>query len=374
MCKNFLIPFVFLLSLSLIISSCNEKDEPHFFELDKTTLSFEIEGGSQNIAISSNGNWTVSNNADWLIVSPQSDNGNGTVIVTASENETFEARETTLTFSSETKTVTVEIAQRAKEFYLELDKTTLLFEAEGGTQNISVSSNENWTISNDASWITVSPQSGNGNATVIVTAVVSMRSETRTARLIFSVGTKSVITDITQEESINPQGVVINDVRWATHNVDAPGTFTENIECDGEYYQWNRGTTDFLYWDDYWNSVYANSDFWLSENNPCPSGWRVPTNDELEKLLNSDNSWTTINGINGRQFGTAPNTIFLPAGGRRVGSNLILSFRLNGFYWSDMANTSGDGTNARYLFVNNSDAGRANHLRPSGFSIRCVAE
>jgi len=366
-------PVIVLFALSLIISGC-KKDEPHFFELDKTTLSFEIEGGSQNIAISSNETWTISNNADWITVSPQSGNGNATVTIIASENEAFEARKTTLTFSSETKIVTIEVTQGAKEFYLELDKTTLTFEADGGTQNISVSSNGNWTISNDASWITASPQSGNGNATVIITAVVSMRSEIRTARLTFSVGTKSVITDITQEENINPQGVVINDVRWATHNVDAPGTFTENIEFYGEYYQWNRGTTDFLYWNDYWNSVYANSDFWLSENNPCPSGWRVPTRDELEKLLNSDNSWTTINGINGRQFGTVPNTIFLPAGGRKVGSNWFFSFGLNGFYWSDMVNTLGDGTNARYLFVSNNDASIANHLRPNGFSIRCVAE
>ena len=35
-------------------------------------------------------------------------------------------------------------------------------------------------------------------------------------------------------------GVVINGVRWATRNVDKPGTFAANPEDAGMLYQWNR--------------------------------------------------------------------------------------------------------------------------------------
>ena len=34
--------------------------------------------------------------------------------------------------------------------------------------------------------------------------------------------------------------VVINGVRWATCNVDAPGNFAANPEDAGMFYQWNR--------------------------------------------------------------------------------------------------------------------------------------
>jgi len=306
MYKKLFNPFIFLFSLSLIISAC-KKDEPHFFELDETTLSFEIEGGSQNIAILSNGNWTISNTANWLTVSPLSGNGNTTVTVIASENETFEKRETTLTFSSEIKTITVEITQRAKEFYLELDKTTLVFEADSESQNIKVLSNGTWIISNKADWITISPQSGDGNATIIVTTLKNKLPKGREITLTFSGETKIATIEITQKA----YGVVINGVRWATRNVASHGTFVDSLENYGAFFL--RGGAGNNSIND-WNAGTELTPI-KTANDPCPQGWRVPTWTELQTLRTIPSRWTAVNSINGRQFGRAPNTIFLPAAG-----------------------------------------------------------
>ena len=35
-------------------------------------------------------------------------------------------------------------------------------------------------------------------------------------------------------------GVVINGIKWATRNIDAPGTFSVNPESLGMLYQWNK--------------------------------------------------------------------------------------------------------------------------------------
>ena len=35
-------------------------------------------------------------------------------------------------------------------------------------------------------------------------------------------------------------GVIINEIIWATRNVDAPGTFAAKPEAPGMFYQWNR--------------------------------------------------------------------------------------------------------------------------------------
>lgn len=47
----------------------------------------------------------------------------------------------------------------------------------------------------------------------------------------------------------------------------------------------------------------------------CPVGWRLPTKDEFQSLINSGSYWTQVDGMYGRIFGQGNNTIFLPAGG-----------------------------------------------------------
>jgi len=377
--------FICLFLFSLTISGCNEKDEPQkeeprFLELNKTVLVFEPESGSQNIMVSSNEVWVASSEADWFTVSPQFGAGNVTVTVTVIENaQPHEEREAALTFSNGRETVMVQIAQRAN--FLELDTNTLNFASEGGSQNIAVSSNGNWTVSGGADWLTVSPQSGEGNATVTVITTESMRSQIRTAVLTFSVGTKSVMADITQEKNENPQGgVVINGVEWATRNVNMPGTFAETPEDVGMFYQWGRnigwsfnnpminsnGGTE-------WDSSHYTGDTWTRANNPCPPGWRVPTHEEFVTLVNSGSQWTTVNGVNGRQFGTTPNTIFLPASGWRNSSGIRGGLNINGLYWSSTLFTS--GASMRTLPFSSTGVGLdGNSARAFGLSVRCVAE
>ena len=121
------------------------------------------------------------------------------------------------------------------------------------------------------------------------------------------------VTPPTQEASTPTSlddGVVINGVRWATRNVDAPGTFAATPESAGMFFQWNRRRGwDRVEWDD---SNPAGTS-WTRENDPCPQGWRVPTENELRSLMDADSEWTTRNGVYGRYFGSTPHRIFLPA-------------------------------------------------------------
>lgn len=71
--------------------------------------------------------------------------------------------------------------------------------AAGGSLNVTVSSNANWTAASDAEWLTVSPTSGNGNATLTVTATENTDYESRTAHVKFNFNgeTASGSTDLT---------------------------------------------------------------------------------------------------------------------------------------------------------------------------------
>lgn len=173
------------------------------------------------------------------------------------------------------------------------------------------------------------------------------------------------------------EGVVINGVKWATRNVAAPGRFVASSEDYGEYYQWNKGTTDFLLTKDYYNSVYANSASWLSINDPSPIGWHIPTLEEIETLLYSENvtnEWTIVNKVTGRKFTdkTTGNSLFLPAAGCcSYSDGLPYDFGSCGMYWN---NAQRENTNPYELGFNSRRSWYAPTFNVFGLSIRPVAD
>ena len=187
-------------------------------------------------------------------------------------------------------------------------------------------------------------------------------------------------------------GVVINGVRWATRNVDAPGTFTENPEDAGLFFQWNRKrgwyATDEEFregWDirsSFTSTIWGTE--WYAENDPCPTGWRVPTREELEQLRLTNSEWTNRNGVYGRLFGTAPNQIFLPAAkSLSTGGSIIWHLGNHGAYWSRTLQKESKGIdNIAWCFTfSASDFYDSEYLfllsgmhKGLGFNIRCVAK
>ena len=181
-----------------------------------------------------------------------------------------------------------------------------------------------------------------------------------------------------QNSRTTDEGVVINGIRWATRNVDKPGTFTEKPEDAGMFYQFNHkdgwSSTDPLVNSDggsEWNRSIMGIG-WSQENNPCPCGWRVPTKKEFNLLVDSNNSfWSELNGVSGRFFGSSESPIFLPASGLRDGRNGSLhQVGMTGTYWS----SSPMGHFAYVLCFGKKVSADNNFIRSLGFSVRCVAE
>jgi len=182
--------------------------------------------------------------------------------------------------------------------------------------------------------------------------------------------------DVDKKNTSSPESVMINGVRWAVRNIDSPGKFAATPEASGMFYQWNRSkawsaTGDLTDWD---NSLQSGIS-WESVNDPSPAGYRVPTKDEINSLLNTDkvnNEWVTQNGVMGRKFTdrATGNSIFLPAVSYLDGDGILGSANL-GYYWSSSLNETNDGYNL-YFLENNASRGYSN--RGFGLSIRSVAE
>jgi uncharacterized protein (TIGR02145 family) len=176
--------------------------------------------------------------------------------------------------------------------------------------------------------------------------------------------------------TIPEDGVLINGVVWAKYNVDAPGAFAAKPEDPGMFYQWNRkkawpATGDVTGWDFFT----PEGDEWKKDNDPSPAGWRVPTFEEIEKLLDADkvsNEWDAEK--KGRRFTdrASGESIFLPAvGDRNISDGTLGDAGSDGYYWSSTQNGS---NSAYYLYFNSGLANVFNYGRISGFSVRPVAE
>ena len=191
-----------------------------------------------------------------------------------------------------------------------------------------------------------------------------------TLLLLFILSLATLQAQRKENSATHDEGVVINGVRWATRNVDVPGTFTESPESSGMFFQWNRrkawNVTDRY---ENWDNSTPEGTKWYAENDPCPAGWRVPTKKELQKLIDAGNARTTESGITGVLFGTAPNQIFIPDVGSRTIFGDIGGRPNFGLYWS----SEGGHNHAWSLYFYDSEVSVLGSHRAFGFSVRCVA-
>ena len=193
-------------------------------------------------------------------------------------------------------------------------------------------------------------------------------------------------------------GSVVNNTTgkvWLDRNLGATqvATASNDAAAYGDLYQWGRaadghqvrgsatitgsastwiadeGTNawdgKFIKLSDDWLTT-AQDDLWsgtAAENNPCPSGYRLPTNAELnqERL-----SWGSNNvaGAYGSMLKLTPAGLIWYGDGELVGDGST------GYYWSSTVS----GAAARYLYISSSNAYVNALERGNGYSVRCIKD
>jgi len=201
---------------------------------------------------------------------------------------------------------------------------------------------------------------------------------------IFTVNSQTTIVDVT-----NPT----TGATWMDRNLGATqvATSVADAAAYGDYYQWGRGTDghqistspntgvlsttsvpghgDFIV-----NTVSPHNWFDPSSdnlwqgvsgiNNPCPTGYRIPTTAEFQA---EQATWSTQDDA-----GAFSSVLKLPLPGVRSGTvGTFSSVGSTGYYYSSDLQTS---TTTSYLAFNSSVAGIYNSNRANGMSCRCIKD
>lgn len=173
-------------------------------------LPMGYEGGEQTIAVDCEGSWTVSTDADWVSLGATSGNGNANLTVVVAENESMEPRMATLDFVTETgdrTTASVKQDGAPDPHHLEVTPSTVSFNKDGGTAEISVSCDTDWTVSTTATWIALSVQTGTGDATFTLSAEANTILEARQASV--SVESNGLVQRVVVAQEAGEQPVVV---------------------------------------------------------------------------------------------------------------------------------------------------------------------
>lgn len=162
--------------------------------LSSSSVSAPATGMSGNVSVSVAPGcaWAAASNVPWISVSSASGNGNGSVVYTVQANS-GSARSGSVTIAGQAFTVNQAGASSGGACSVSLSIVRKLMIAGASTKAVAVTAPTGcgWTAtSSDPSWLSATPASGSGNATVSFTAAANTATTTRSATL--AIGGQSV--------------------------------------------------------------------------------------------------------------------------------------------------------------------------------------
>ena len=194
---------------------------PASLVLSQTTWNPNAAASVITIHVNSNRTWNaVSNNTTWLTISdfqPANRTGNGSFIISATENTTHASRTGVITITAPgAPTRTITVTQATAPATLTISQTTWNPTAASGVNTINVNSNRTWdAISNNTSWLTVSNfqptnRTGNGSFRINVTANIGT---TRTGTITITAPGAQTRT-ITVTQAAASAALTISQTTW----------------------------------------------------------------------------------------------------------------------------------------------------------------
>lgn len=196
----------YLLLLSIVFSACKDSNnsEPERLEINKLSFTFDEKENTDYFSITSNLQWTTTaSDNTWLECTPSSGEGNYSVRVKVSANNSRNARNGTITINTPSKiTKTIEVTQAGQDPYITVQPESIEALSTGEELTIQVSASNEWDIripENAQGWISVE---STATANVVFSIIPNDTKDKRSAEIVFQLNGEELYT--TLELSQNP--------------------------------------------------------------------------------------------------------------------------------------------------------------------------
>ena len=201
--------------------------------------------GDFTINITTNGSWRVRDNTDWMSKTPKTGDGNGKSVIAFKANTTGNTRTgiISVTVGNEVQEILVTQGTSSITNTLTVSPSNRSVGSSSGSTTFAVASNFNWNVSDNATWLSVSPNSGSNGATLTASYSANTSSSSRTATITTSCGGLSKTVTLTQSGAASSGGnLSVNPTRKEIGN--GAGDFTINITTNGSWRV--RDNTDWM--------------------------------------------------------------------------------------------------------------------------------
>ena len=190
-------------SLSFIYS-CEEKPEPEPVKLVATPaeLTFDANGGTLDLSITSGIKPTISCSDSWISLQEGTYASNGLkVSVKATANTGTTKRTTSIRVIGDKQSLMIPVSQDIARVQLTVNPTTVAFDRYGGEMTVTVTSSEQPTVSTSTAWCGVQAGSigSNRETTVTIAAAANATTSSRSGSVTISCGKESVTVNLTEE-------------------------------------------------------------------------------------------------------------------------------------------------------------------------------
>lgn len=214
------------------------------FSLSSTSLEFSDRAGSQSVTVTTDGTWESSTTNDWITVSPISQQGSNALTISVTENNTDTYKRGNVTVSLGNRNYDISVRQQGKYFTVADDDMN--FTSKGGTIQLNVSTNDDWTatLKENAEWINLSQAQGIGEVKLDITAVDNPSvNERKDTLIVQSKNDKSVKVRLYQAArylSATMQSVMFFSKGGTSDpiTIETDGQF--EIKSDGTWYTVNK--------------------------------------------------------------------------------------------------------------------------------------
>ena len=210
-----------------------------YMSVSSSLLEFPVAGGSRNFSLSTNLNWTISNENDWIHLNKLSGSGDDIIEVSLDENTTGAIRtgiilvQSTNISNGDEITRSVLVSQSETDPpVLTLSEDTLKFTSDAGNQIFTITSNVSWTITADKTWVSVDISNGSSDADISLSVEKNENRAERKAIITITDGVSSSaeILVIQEGETGTEVKLMVDNVQASTEQVDGGNIATNVID------------------------------------------------------------------------------------------------------------------------------------------------